>query len=117
MGTVMSEEQETVAVIHTSEESAGLEQEILTSRNTAQDTAIIIYRHFCKGCEICVEVCPKDVLRMAVTPDRWEGAVVEVVDVEACNACMLCEHQCPDFAIEVYNEKKEKKAQAKKAAS
>jgi hypothetical protein len=27
---------------------------------------------------------------------------------------MLCEHQCPDFAIEVHNEKKEAKAREKK---
>ncbi|MBM3325531.1 MAG: 4Fe-4S dicluster domain-containing protein [Calditrichaeota bacterium] len=69
----------------------------------------------CKGCEICVEVCPKAALKMIVTPDRWEGAMVEVVDIMACNACMLCEHQCPDFAIEVYSLKKEAKAKEKKA--
>jgi 2-oxoglutarate ferredoxin oxidoreductase subunit delta len=99
------------------EESAGHEEDVLTVSNSKGDTNIVIYRHFCKGCEICVEVCPKGVLKMVVATDRWEGAMVEVVDVEACNACMLCEHQCPDFAIEIYNEKKEKKAKEKKAVA
>ena len=111
------EEQDNAAVKHISEEADNLEQEIITSRNAAQDTTIIVYRHFCKGCEICAQVCPKGVLHMAITPDRWEGSVVEVVDIEPCNACMLCEHQCPDFAIEVYADKKAKKVPDKKVAA
>ncbi|NQT34383.1 4Fe-4S binding protein [bacterium] len=76
-------------------------------------TIITIYRHYCKGCEICSEVCPKDVLKMVVATDRWEGSIVEVVNMDNCNACMLCEHQCPDFAIEVRSLKKEKRKKAK----
>ena len=55
---------------------------------------IEIKEEWCKGCEICVEFCPHDVLAM-------KGPVVEVVNLEACTACQLCEIRCPDFAITV----------------
>ncbi|MBM3328486.1 MAG: 4Fe-4S dicluster domain-containing protein [Calditrichaeota bacterium] len=92
------------------EEGEQRTQDSRTTRNQEGGIAIVIHRHLCKGCEICAEVCPKDVLQMIVTPDRWEGLMVEVVDMEACNACMLCELECPDFAIEVHNLKKQAKA-------
>jgi len=96
------------------EEGDARNADIVESQSAANQITIRIYRHYCKGCEICSEVCPKGVLRMESVSDRWEGSVVEVVDMEACNACMLCEHQCPDFAIEVHSLKKELKAQEKK---
>ena len=37
----------------------------------------------CKGCDICVQFCPKLVLKM-------EGNLVRVIDPDLCNACMLC---------------------------
>jgi len=49
---------------------------------------------WCKGCEICVAFCPKDVLEM-------EGGKVKVARPEDCIKCMLCELRCPDFAITV----------------
>jgi len=55
---------------------------------------ITIKKEWCKGCEICVEFCPTDVLAM-------NGAYAEVVNLEACTACGLCEIRCPDFAITV----------------
>lgn len=96
----------------TSEESADLNEETVSFTSSDQNVIIKILNHFCKGCEICAEVCPKDVLCMTVALDRWEGTIVEVVNIDACNACMLCEYQCPDFAIEVTNLKKKKREQA-----
>jgi len=96
------------------EEGDARKADILEATSESNQITIKIFRHFCKGCEICAEVCPKGVLRMEVATDRWEGSVVEIVDIGACNACMLCEHQCPDFAIEVYSMKKELKAKEKK---
>ena len=49
---------------------------------------------WCKGCEICVAFCPKNVLEM-------EGGKVKVARQEDCIKCMLCELRCPDFAITV----------------
>ncbi len=55
---------------------------------------IKINTRLCKGCEICVEFCPKRVLEM----DRGKAVVK---NLEACITCMLCEIRCPDFAITV----------------
>jgi len=63
---------------------------------------IEVIEDFCKGCEICVAVCPRNVLEMEADPTRWVGSVVKVVRPEACTRCMLCEVHCPDFAIKVY---------------
>ncbi len=55
---------------------------------------INIIPRYCKGCDICVILCPADVLEI-------KDFKVHVVDIEACTECMLCEVRCPDFAIEV----------------
>lgn len=47
---------------------------------------------WCKRCNICVEICPKDSL--VLTHD----AIIEATD---CIRCGLCERFCPDLAIEV----------------
>ena len=53
---------------------------------------VIINEPWCKGCKICVEICPKNVLAM-------DGLVAKVVDIDSCTGCLLCEQLCPDFAI------------------
>ena len=57
-----------------------------------QKVKISIIPRYCKGCEICVKLCPTQVLGM-------EMFLVKVVDVDKCTACMACELRCPDFAI------------------
>jgi NAD-dependent dihydropyrimidine dehydrogenase PreA subunit len=66
---------------------------------------IDINESWCKACEICVEVCPRDVLEM-------RDFVAKVVDLENCTGCQLCEQLCPDFAIVVYVPRKNKKVPA-----
>lgn len=53
----------------------------------------------CTGCEICVKVCPQDVLEMIAAPQKVEGALAAVKDINKCTTCMLCELNCPHFAI------------------
>ena len=49
---------------------------------------------WCKGCAICVEFCPTDVLVM----DNTHPVVAKL---EECTRCQLCDLLCPDFAITV----------------
>jgi 2-oxoglutarate ferredoxin oxidoreductase subunit delta len=58
----------------------------------------VIARAWCKGCGICVEFCPKDVLGLD------EEEKVLAVKPDNCICCKLCELRCPDLAIEVVTE-------------
>ena len=63
---------------------------------------LIVNETWCKGCRICVDLCPTDTLVMMESPDRWEGSIVKVANMEACNGCGICEVECPDFAISIF---------------
>ena len=52
---------------------------------------------WCKRCNICVEICPKNSLLLT------HDAIIEATD---CIRCGLCERYCPDFAIEVLPKRK-----------
>ena len=47
----------------------------------------------CKGCELCVNSCPKGVLDLDA-----KGKIV-MTDPGECVFCGICEARCPDFAI------------------
>jgi indolepyruvate ferredoxin oxidoreductase beta subunit len=53
---------------------------------------------WCKGCDICVRLCPERCLALD------DSLKVIVTDPVACTGCRLCEMLCPDFAISVLNE-------------
>lgn len=73
---------------------------VVTKNSSGIEIAVI--KEFCKGCGICVEFCPKDVLTIG------SDLKVNVSKVEACNGDMLCELRCPDFAIFVTKPPKNK---------
>jgi 2-oxoglutarate ferredoxin oxidoreductase subunit delta len=57
-----------------------------------QKVKISIIPRYCKGCDICVKLCPKQVLGL-------EMFKVKVNNIDACIVCGACELRCPDFAI------------------
>ena len=56
---------------------------------------LFIQRKWCKGCRVCVQFCPKQVL------DIDSEDKVYAKNLENCIYCGLCELRCPDLAIEV----------------
>ena len=56
---------------------------------------------YCKGCLICIHVCPNGALR-ASKEINLKGYLVPVEgDMDLCCACGECELMCPDFAIAI----------------
>jgi 2-oxoglutarate ferredoxin oxidoreductase subunit delta len=55
----------------------------------------------CKGCALCVDVCPKDVLEMAedISPKGYFPAYQ--ARPEDCIFCATCCRMCPDVAITI----------------
>jgi 2-oxoglutarate ferredoxin oxidoreductase subunit delta len=67
---------------------------------------IFISADYCKGCLICVESCPKKVLKISSCISAKGYALPQVSHTEKCNGCGICEIVCPDFAIAVEKEDK-----------
>ncbi|MBC8215563.1 MAG: 4Fe-4S dicluster domain-containing protein [Candidatus Marinimicrobia bacterium] len=53
----------------------------------------------CKGCNFCVEYCPREVLEMSVEFNRKGYHYPNVLKEGACVNCNLCEMICPEFSI------------------
>jgi len=67
----------------------------------------------CKGCGICVEFCPEEILVMSGGSFNAKGyRPVEVTDMDQCTGCAVCAIVCPDVVFTVYREKREKKSPA-----
>jgi 2-oxoglutarate ferredoxin oxidoreductase subunit delta len=69
--------------------------------------AIVIDIQKCKGCEVCLEACPSEVIRMSkeVNNKGYHYSYVHVPD--ACTGCANCAIVCPDGVITVYRAKVE----------
>jgi 2-oxoglutarate ferredoxin oxidoreductase subunit delta len=75
-----------ITTVYTAEKRVHLEPTIVDFVN------IRWVDEWCKRCNICVEICPKDSLLLT------HDAIIEATD---CIRCGLCERYCPDLAIEV----------------
>ncbi|MFI5255130.1 MAG: 4Fe-4S binding protein [Candidatus Limnocylindrales bacterium] len=57
----------------------------------------------CKGCELCISVCPKDVLELDLSVvNRLGHHPVRLTDASACTSCAFCARMCPDAVFTVY---------------
>jgi 2-oxoglutarate ferredoxin oxidoreductase subunit delta len=59
----------------------------------------MIIEERCKGCEFCIEFCPKKVLEQDTKFNSKGVRAPRVKDAELCVGCGVCEAICPDFAI------------------
>ncbi|HZH73482.1 MAG TPA: ferredoxin family protein [Mariniphaga sp.] len=64
--------------------------------------AIIVDTEACKGCEVCIEACPQDVLALNHSVNNKGYNYCYMNTPEDCTGCANCAIVCPDTVISVY---------------
>jgi 2-oxoglutarate ferredoxin oxidoreductase subunit delta len=62
---------------------------------------VVIDVEACKGCDLCVDACPRDVLVMTTREVNTRGYRYPQL-LPGCIACKACAQICPDFVFQVY---------------
>lgn len=60
--------------------------------------------NYCKGCELCISVCPPKVLELDMNNLTPKGYHPAHIFKDGCTGCAICAIICPDAAITVYRE-------------
>ena len=71
---------------------------------------VVFLEERCKGCRLCVEVCPAHILKPAGWFNRHGYEVMEMDG--QCTGCASCAVMCPDVAIRVFKSAKTKGGKA-----
>jgi len=69
--------------------------------------AIVVDKERCKGCEVCVDACPTNVISMTGEVNGKGYHFSFMANPDECTGCMNCAIVCPDGAITVYRKKVE----------
>lgn len=67
--------------------------------------SLFIDKNKCKGCGLCVNVCPRAVLKMSDKINKKGYRFPEVSKASDCRGCKQCAEICPDAVIEIEGEK------------
>jgi 2-oxoglutarate ferredoxin oxidoreductase subunit delta len=61
---------------------------------------VTISENLCKGCDMCVISCPKNIVELNKAKINSKGYhPAHITDAKACIACASCAIMCPDIAI------------------
>ncbi|MGA1863081.1 4Fe-4S binding protein [Deferribacter thermophilus] len=69
---------------------------------------VIIDIERCKGCGLCISVCPKEVLRYSGKFNIYGYDYAECIDESKCILCRSCALICPDVCFTLLKEEKVK---------
>ena len=63
---------------------------------------VTVDNNICKGCEMCVAACPKNIMALDVKITNNKGYhPAHVTDESSCTGCGSCAIMCPDVAIRI----------------
>ena len=68
--------------------------------------AVVVDINRCKGCDLCVDACPVDVLALEPKEVNDKGYhYAYMANEQGCIGCASCGYVCPDGCITVYKVK------------
>ncbi len=76
---------------------------------------VVIDVETCKGCELCIPICPPKVLDMSTAVNAI-GFRYPLLARDGCTGCELCAEICPDYCFEVYRTPSPARATGEEAA-
>jgi len=56
----------------------------------------------CKGCELCTEACPREVLAMGNQINALGYRAAVAIAPERCTGCRACALVCPEVVFTIY---------------
>jgi 2-oxoglutarate ferredoxin oxidoreductase subunit delta len=62
---------------------------------------ITVTEEFCKGCGLCVAICPQQAMQLA---DRMNSRGIQpayLAHPDDCNGCTQCAIMCPDACLRI----------------
>lgn len=68
-----------------------------------------IFPAYCKGCGLCKEKCPTQVIVWSEQLGVYGTPSVKPKDEDSCIACGICQMVCPDCAISIVRKKPQKR--------
>lgn len=64
---------------------------------------VVFDEELCKGCNLCIEVCPKKIIVIREDIINKKGYnPAGVIEMDKCIGCAFCATMCPDCVITVY---------------
>ena len=70
-------------------------------KNESKGQMLCLQFNQCKGCELCIEVCPNNVLEKSKEKNKNSQYPPAIKNDVECILCKSCELICPDFSIYV----------------
>ena len=63
---------------------------------------IVVSDEYCKGCELCIFACPKQVIAVDIEHITVKGYHPARMVTDGCTGCAICAVVCPEAAITVF---------------
>jgi 2-oxoglutarate ferredoxin oxidoreductase subunit delta len=56
----------------------------------------------CKGCSLCIDFCPQDVIELVRELNRLGYHAARAVRLDDCSGCQACALMCPEGGVTIY---------------